>query len=163
MRVILTEKRTARLLYQFRTAIFYQLENWESLYEIERLMGSGAKYPGIGLTCPELDVVQRFTQLAPNFSGRILCATDVDLFFGGSYYVPKFSPETNAALLVQLRKMNWTDSKLARIAQKIAHMIQLDPVSIREEFLHLAGEVTSADEITVDHIQWPTALASSSC
>jgi hypothetical protein len=151
MCTIVSEERKAWVLYQFRSATFHQLENWNALYEIERLIdGEGGAFT----------VVERFSELEYSFSRRSLVAPDVDLFLSGllTYDSPKrkfeavLSPEIKSELLTQLRKMNWTQQELNRITLKLAHAIERNPDWIRSEFYHLATTADSTDEITMQNV-----------
>jgi len=71
MSIVLSVKKNAWILYQCRSATFHQLENWNALHEIDRLIdGEGGVY----------QVVERFAELADFFGQRTLIAPDVDLF-----------------------------------------------------------------------------------
>jgi hypothetical protein len=61
MNIPLSARKKAWIHHQVRTAIFFQVENWEALYEMERLIGGD---------CCDYDVVGRYFQLAPDFSGK---------------------------------------------------------------------------------------------
>jgi hypothetical protein len=152
MSMTLSNEKKAWMLYQFQAATFCQVENWEALYEIERLIeGEGGVY----------EVVERYSELAHDFSHRSLDEEDLELFLRGlrfcdgrkqNFEAVLMNPEAKLELLMQLRKMNWTDQEIRRIALKVTHVIETNLDSIRSLFYTFAECAQSGDEITMEDL-----------
>lgn len=130
----LTRKREW-LLYQCQSGAFYEAECWSAFWEMERLLeASGGLYQG--------DVIERFFELESVFLGKDLYESDLRLFLKE---ILSFNNEelalaeaTKLELLTQLRKANWANGELRRIAKAIADAIgDTTPESIYSQFSEL--------------------------